>query len=101
MSEFENGEDLDRRKAKALFKTALTDNVANGWHIEIENGYDAVLSKKRSFNWIPHILIILVSLFAFAPFALFWVLVMIILAVTQKPKTKRIWIDPEGEMHSR
>ena len=100
MSE-ETSEGLDRHKAKALFKTALTDSVANGWHIEIENGYDAVLSKKRSFNWIPHIFIILFGFFVIGPFALFWIIVMIILAVTQKPKTKRVWVDPEGEVHSR
>ena len=100
MSE-ENPEGLDRKKAKALFRSTLTDNVANGWHIEIENDYDAVLSKKRSFNWIPHILIILFGLFVFVPLAVFWIFVMIILAVTQKSKTKRIWVDPEGEVHSR
>jgi len=29
------------------------------------------------------------------------VIVMIIIAVTQKPKTKRVWIDPEGEVQTR
>lgn len=92
-------EGIDRKKANELFRTALTDNVANGWHIEIDNGYDAVLSRKRPFNWVFHILIVLVSLFIFAPFALLWFLVMIIIAVTQKPRTKRVWLDPEGELH--
>lgn len=100
MSE-ETPEGLARINAKALFRKTLTDNVANGWHIEIENEYDAVLSKKRAFNWIPHILIILLGVFAFMPLAFFWVFVMIIIAVTQRSKTKRVWVDPEGEIHSR
>ena len=42
---------VDRKQAKELFKSTLVNEVANGWHIEIENGYEAVLSKKKPFNW--------------------------------------------------
>ena len=93
-------EGVDRKRAKELFKSALVDWVANGWHIEIENGYEAVLSKKKPFNWIPHLVIILLGLFLFAPLALFWILVMIIVALTRGTKTKRVWIDDEGKLQS-
>lgn len=93
-------ENVNSAKAKEIFRVELTDQVADGWHIEIENEYEAVLSKKKTINWILHILIILVSLFLFAPFTLFWVFVMILLAVTKGSKTKRVWIDPEGQLHS-
>ena len=43
-------EGVDRKKAKELIKSTLVNEVANGWHIEIENGYEAVISKKKSFN---------------------------------------------------
>lgn len=100
MSE-DTSEGLDRKKAKELFRSALMDHVANGWHIEIENGYEAVLSRKKSFNWIPHVLFIIVTLF-FAPILSFvWFFVMIIIAVTTKSRTKRLWLDPEGELHFR
>ena len=46
MSE-ESPEGVDRKKAQELFKSTLVNEVANGWHIEIENGYEAVISKKN------------------------------------------------------
>ena len=95
----ENTDGVNRKKAKENFKTALVNNVANGWHIEIENGYEAVLSKKKPFNWIPHLVVILSGLFLFLPLAIFWILVMIIVAITRPTKTKRIWIDDLGELH--
>jgi hypothetical protein len=95
----ESAEGVDRKKARDSFKTALVDNVANGWHIEIENGYEAVLSKKKPFNWIPHLVVILFGLFLFLPLAIFWILVMIVVAITRPTKTKRIWVDDLGELH--
>jgi len=94
-------EELNPTKVQELFKNELTQQVANGWHIEIQNEFDAVLSKKRSFNWIPHIVVILFGLFIFVPLAIFWLFVMIIVAVTQRTNTKRVWIDPEGQIKSR
>lgn len=97
----ENNQDVDRKKAKELFRSALVNLVANGWHIEIENGYEAVLSIKKPFNWIPHLLVILLGIFIFIPLALFWILVMIVVAITRGSKTKRVWIDDEGKLQTK
>ena len=40
----ESVEGVDRKKAQDLIKSTLVNEVVNGWHIEIENGYEAVLS---------------------------------------------------------
>ena len=45
-------EEINPTKARELFKAELTQQVANGWHIEIQIEFDAVLSKKTNFNWI-------------------------------------------------
>lgn len=97
----EDNQDVDRKKAKELFRSALVNLVANGWHIEIENGYEAVLSIKKPFNWIPHLLVILLGIFIFIPLALFWILVMIVVAITRGSKTKRVWIDDEGKLQTK
>ena len=97
MSE-ESPEGVDRKKAQELFKSTLVNEVANGWHIEIENGYEAVISKKKSFNWIPHLVVILLGLFLFVPLAIFWLLVMVIVAISRGTNTKRVWIDDEGKL---
>ena len=94
-------EGVDRKKAKELIKSTLVNEVANGWHIEIENGYEAVLSKKKPFNWIPHLVVILLGIFLFIPLAIFWPLVMIVVAVSRGTSTKRIWVDDEGKLHSQ
>ena len=91
-------EGVDRKKAKELIKSTLVNEVANGWHIEIENGYEAVLSKKKPFNWIPHLVVILLGIFLFIPLAIFWPLVMIVAAVSRGTNTKRVWIDDEGKL---
>jgi hypothetical protein len=93
-------EGVDRKKAKDLIKATLVNEVANGWHIEIENGYEAVLSKKKPFNWIPHLVVILLGIFLFIPLAIFWPLVMIVVAVSRGTSTKRIWIDDEGKLQT-
>jgi len=96
----ESVEGVDRKKAKELIKSTLVNEVANGWHIEIENGYEAVLSKKKPFNWIPHLVVILLGIFLFIPLAIFWPLVMIVVAVSRGTSTKRIWIDDEGKLQT-
>ena len=93
-------EGVDRKKAKELIKSTLVNEVANGWHIEIENGYEAVLSKKKPSNWIPHLVVILLGIFLFIPLAIFWPLVMIVVAVSRGTQTKRIWIDDEGKLQT-
>jgi len=96
----ESVEGVDRKKAKNLIKSTLVNEVANGWHIEIENGYEAVLSKKKPFNWIPHLVVILLGIFLFIPLAIFWPLVMIVVAVSRGTQTKRIWVDDEGKLQT-
>ena len=93
-------EGVDRKKARELIKSTLVNEVANGWHIEIENGYEAVLSKKKPFNWIPHLVVILLGIFLFIPLAIFWPLVMIVVAVSRGTSTKRIWVDDEGKLQT-
>ena len=93
-------EGVNRKKARELIKSTLVNEVANGWHIEIENGYEAVLSKKKPFNWIPHLVVILLGIFLFIPLAIFWPLVMIVVAVSRGTSTKRIWIDDEGKLQT-
>ena len=93
-------EGVYRKKAREIIKSTLVNEVANGWHIEIENGYEAVISKKKSFNWIPHLVVILLGLFLFVPLAIFWLLVMVIVAISRGTNTKRIWIDDEGKLQT-
>lgn len=93
-------EGVNRKKARELIKSTLVNEVANGWHIEIENGYEAVLSKKKPFNWIPHLVVILLGIFLFIPLAIFWPLVMIVVAVSRGTSTKRIWVDDEGKLQT-
>ena len=85
-------------KAHEIFRRTLTDRVAGGWSIEIENQYDAVLSKKRKFTWFLKLIIFLLLLLVFAPLALFYLIVVIIRGVTAKPQRLRIWIDEDGRI---
>ena len=88
----------DARKA---FRTALTDCVAGGWTLEIENESEAVLSKKESFRWVGKLIIFLLLVFIFAPLALFYLIVIIVRGVSAKPIRLRVWIDEEGLIQQR
>jgi len=87
--------------ARKSFRTALTDCVASGWTLEIENEYDAVLSKKARFYWGGKLIAFLILLFIFAPLALFYLIVVIVRGVSAKPSRLRVWIDEDGLIQQR
>lgn len=87
--------------ARRNFRIALTDCVAGGWAIEIENEFDAVLSKKASFHWAGKLLIFLLLLFIFAPLALFYLIVVVVKGISSKPLRLRVWIDEDGRIQQR
>lgn len=95
-----NVEISDEEKKKIL-REELTRRAEKGWKIEIENVNDAVLSKKGSIAWVLHIFIILAFLVIFPVMSFIWLIVMIILAVTKKPVTLRIWVEKDGSISSR
>ena len=87
--------------AKKALTLAIAHKVERGWRIEMQNEFDAILSKRRDFNWILHILLVLLFLVLFAPLALLWLFVMVILAVTRKRVTSRVWVEKNGEVFER
>lgn len=88
-------------QARKIFRDALTNRVENGWKIEIENQFDAVLSRKRETSWISKLIIFLLLLLIFAPLAIFYLVVVIIKGVNGKPVTQRLWIDENGRIQQR
>ena len=87
--------------AKQALTIAIAQKVERGWRIEMQNEFDAILSKRRDFNWILHILLVLLFLVLFAPLALLWLFIMVILAVTRKRVTRRVWVEKNGEVFER
>lgn len=85
-------------ESRKNFRAALTDYVANGWTIEIENELDAVLSKRRQFRWVGKLMIFLLLLLLFLPLGFFYLIVVIVKGVTAKPMRMRIWIDENGRI---
>ena len=82
-------------QARIDFREALTDYVRDGWSIEIENEFDAVLSRKAKFTWIGKLIIFLILLVVFVPLALFYLIVVIVKGVTAKPRRIQVWIDED------
>lgn len=85
-------------EARKSFREALTDYVAKGWTIEIENEFDAVISRKPQFRWFLKLVNFLLLLLIFFPLAIFYLLVVLVRGLTAKPKTIRFFIDPEGQV---
>ena len=83
-------------EARKIFRSALTDYVAQGWKIEIENEFDAVISRKRTVRWVGKFLLFLLLFLIWFPLALFYLVIAIIMGVTARPKTMRVYIDEEG-----
>ena len=86
------------KEARKAFRNAITNYVADGWSIEIENEFDAVLSKKGQFHWVGKLIIFLLLLLLFPPLGLFYLIVVIIKGVTAKPGRLRVWIDEDGRI---
>jgi hypothetical protein len=93
--------DITAEEGKRILRSELVRRAEKGWKIEIENDTDAVVSKKGSIAWILHIFIILILLVVFPLLAFFWLIIMVILAVTKKPRTMRIWVEKDGSLFSR
>jgi len=85
-------------EARKSFREALTDYVARGWTIEIENEFDAVISKKPQFRWFLKLVVFLILLLIFFPLAIFFLLVVLVRGLTAKPRRLRIYIDPDGQI---
>jgi len=99
--EARNANPVPEDQAKKNLRAIVTKLVERGWRIEILNDFDAVLSTKRQFNWILHGFLLIVFLFIFPLLALLWLVVMVILAVTRRPLTKRVWVEKNGEVFER
>lgn len=86
------------QEARSVFRTTLTDYVAGGWSVEIENEFDAVLSKKAQFYWVGKLVIFLILLWLFVPLGLFYLIVVVVKGVNAKPARVRVWIDEDGRI---
>jgi hypothetical protein len=91
--------EVSSERRKQIFRSFLTSRVAEGWAIEIENEYDAVLSKKYGFKWFGKLIIFLILLFLFAPLALFYLIIIIVRGVTAKPSRTHFSIDEFGDIY--
>jgi hypothetical protein len=87
--------------AKRALTVAVAQKVERGWRIEMQNEFDAIISKRREFNWILHIVLFILFLILFVPLAIFWLFVMVIIAVTRKRVTRRVWVEKNGEVFER
>ena len=85
-------------EARKSFREALTDYVSRGWTIEIENEFDAVISRKPQFRWFLKLVVFLILLLIFWPLALFFLLVVLIRGLTARPQRLRIYIDSDGQI---
>ena len=89
---------LPSEERRKTFRAEITQYVAAGWSIEIENEFDAVLSKKGKFSWAGKLIIFLILLLIFAPLALFYLIVVVVKGVSAKPARLRLWIDEDGRI---
>ena len=81
-----------------MLRAAITNYVADGWNVEIENDFEVVLGRKAKFHWVGKLIIFLLLLLLFAPIGIFYLIVVIIKGVTAKPVRMRLWIDNEGRL---
>ena len=87
---------LAPEQLKQKFRDFLTKQVAQGWSIEIENDFDAVLGRKQKFNWGFKLILFLILLLVFVPLALFYLVVVVIRGVTAKPVRRHYRISDIG-----
>ena len=85
-------------EAKRALRAVITNYVADGWNIEIENDLEVVLGRKAKFHWVGKLIIFLLLLLLFAPVGVFYLIVVIIKGVTAKPARIRVWIDEMGRL---
>ncbi len=85
-------------EARKTLRAVVTNYVADGWNIEIENDHEVVLGRKAKFHWVGKLIIFLLLLLLFAPIGIFYLVVVIIKGVSAKPARIRVWIDTEGRI---
>ena len=85
-------------EARKTLRAVITNYVADGWNIEIENDLEVVLGRKAKFHWVGKLVIFLLLLLLFAPLGFFYLIVVIIKGVTAKPTRLRVWIDADGRV---
>jgi hypothetical protein len=85
-------------EAKKTLRAVITNYVADGWNIEIENDFEVVLGRKAKFHWVGKLIIFLLLLLLFAPIGIFYLIVVTIKGVTAKPARIRVWIDADGRI---
>ncbi len=85
-------------EAKKPLRAVITNYVADGWNIEIENDFEVVLGRKAKFHWVGKLIIFLLLLLLFAPLGIFYLIVVIVKGVTAKPARIRVWIDADGRV---
>ena len=85
-------------EAKKTLRAVITNYLADGWNIEIENDLEVVLGRKAKFNWVGKLIIFLLLLLLFAPIGIFYLIVVIIKGITAKPARIRVWIDTDGRI---
>jgi hypothetical protein len=85
-------------EAKKTLRAVITNYVADGWNIEIENDLEVVLGRKAKFHWVGKLIIFLLLLLLFAPIGIFYLIVVIVKGVTAKPARIRVWIDADGRV---
>lgn len=85
-------------EVRKSFREALTEYVSKGWTIEIENEFDAVISRKPQFRWFLKLVVFLILLLIFFPLAIFYLLVVLVRGLTARPRRLRIYTDPNGQI---
>ena len=85
-------------EARKTLRAVITNYVADGWNIEIENELEVVLGRKAKFHWVGKLIIFLILLLLFAPIGIFYLIVVIVKGVTAKPARLRVWIDEDGRI---
>lgn len=99
--EYRNSHPVSVQQSKENLRAAVAKLVERGWRIEMQNEFDVILSKRQGFNWVFHLILILILVVIFAPLALFWLFVMVILAVTKRRSTKRVRVEKNGDVFER
>jgi len=85
-------------EAKKTLRAVITNYVADGWNIEIENDFEVVLGRKAKFHCVGKLILFLLLLLLFAPIGIFYLIVVTIKGVTAKPARIRVWIDADGRI---
>lgn len=92
---------LSEDQRRLVFREFLTRKVSEGWSIEIENPFDAVLSKKQPFSWIVKFFIFIILLLVFLPLAIFYLIVVVVRGVNTTPYRQFYSVDEFGRVTQR